>query len=66
MKFAGMYPRIAGKIASNGPYSSASSVFKIASLSKEESKIYKKFENEFTALTPDRGYGERISQRQGM
>ena len=66
MQFAGMYPHVAGKITSHGPYRSTGDVYKVAKLSAEEGKVYKRFEKEFTALTPDRGYMERINQRQSL
>jgi photosystem II PsbU protein len=54
MKYPGLYPTIAGKIASHGPYQNFSDVYKLSMLSKEEKAKIKFYEKEFTA-TPATG-----------
>ena len=54
LKLPGMYPTVAGKIASNGPYSSVSDMYKV--LSDKEKDIAKKYESRFTALKPSADY----------
>jgi hypothetical protein len=54
MKYPGLYPTIAGKIASHGPYQSFSDVYKLSMLSNEEKAKIKFYEKEFTA-TPATG-----------
>jgi photosystem II PsbU protein len=56
LKFPGMYPTIAGKIASNGPYSSVSDVFNIPGLTGSEKEILKKYESRFVAKKPEADY----------
>ena len=56
LKMPGMYPNLAGKVASNGPYSSVSEVFNIPGLSGKEKEILKKYENRFTAQKPAADY----------
>ncbi|GMH78688.1 hypothetical protein TrST_g5102 [Triparma strigata] len=62
--FRGMYPTVAGKIASNGPYASTKDVYKMAKLSSEEVKVFKQYEKEFTALPAGRQFLERVNARQ--
>ena len=54
MQFPGMYPKIGGKIANNGPYSNVKDVYKLQILSKSEIQTIKKYESELTA-TPSTG-----------
>lgn len=54
MEFPGMYPKIAGKIANNGPYASVKDVYKLKILSKDEINKIKEYENKLTA-TPSTG-----------
>jgi len=54
MEFPGMYPKIGGKIANNGPYKSVKDVYNIKGLSKAEIAQIKKYEIKLTA-TPATG-----------
>ena len=54
LKLPGMYPTVAGKIASNGPYSSVSDIYKV--LSDKEKDVAKKYESRFTAQKPSADY----------
>ncbi|KAL7537529.1 hypothetical protein ACHAWF_005794 [Thalassiosira exigua] len=54
MTLPGMYPKIGGKIANNGPYGSVKDVFKLKVLSKDEIDVIKKYESALTA-TPASG-----------
>ncbi|KAH8051771.1 hypothetical protein JL722_10605 [Aureococcus anophagefferens] len=65
-QFAGMYPSVAGKIASHGPYGSIGDVDKLANFSPTEAKIFKANQKEFTVLPPGRMFIERINQRQSL
>ena len=56
LKMPGMYPTLAGKVASNGPYNSASDVFNIPGLTGEEKNILKKYESRFVAKKPQADY----------
>jgi len=60
----GLYPTVAGKIASNGPYSSLEDLYSIPGLSKDAKALIKKYESKLTVLPPGRGFNERINQRQ--
>ena len=51
MKFPGMYPTIAGKIANHGPYTSVKDIYK--TLSSTEGATAKKYENYFVASKPN-------------
>ena len=63
-QFPGMYPHAAGMIASHGPYSTVSDIYKIPGLTENDKKVFKKYENELTVLPPGRMFKERINQRQ--
>jgi len=52
LKMQGMYPTVAGKIVSNGPYNSVGDLYKIPGLSGKESDIIKKYESRFTTREP--------------
>lgn len=52
LKMPGLYPTIAGKLASNGPYSTVSDVYKINGLTGPEKDMLKKYESRFVAKTP--------------
>ncbi|KAK7230826.1 hypothetical protein SO694_00075184 [Aureococcus anophagefferens] len=65
-QFAGMYPSVAGKIASPRPYGSIGDVRKLANFSPTEAKIFKANQKEFTVLPPGRMFIERINQRQSL
>ena len=60
----GFFPHAAGKIASNGPYETVKDIYKIPGLTANDKAIFKKYENELTALPPGRMFKERINQRQ--
>ncbi|KAJ8599348.1 hypothetical protein CTAYLR_005358 [Chrysophaeum taylorii] len=77
--FKGLYPKVAGKIASNGPYTEVKDVrdapifpreltslqvYKV--LNKEEASRFRKHEAKFVALPPGRMFIERINQRQSL
>ncbi|CAM9388725.1 unnamed protein product [Choristocarpus tenellus] len=50
IRLSGMYPSAAGKIVSNGPYSSVSDVYNIKGLTSEEKAAIKKWESRFVCL----------------
>ena len=56
LKMPGLYPTIAGKIASNGPYASVADIYNIPGLSGKEKELLKKYESRFTAKTPSADY----------
>jgi len=56
LKMPGLYPTIAGKIVSNGPYASVGDVYKIPGLSGKEQEIIKKYESRFTVTAPQADY----------
>jgi len=62
-QFPGMYPHAAGKIASNGPYSSTKDLYKIPGITKNDIAMFKKYEGQFTVIPPGRMFGERINNR---
>mmetsp|Transcript_38771 Transcript_38771/g.105266 ORF Transcript_38771/g.105266 Transcript_38771/m.105266 type:complete len:161 (-) Transcript_38771:66-548(-) len=62
--FPGLYPRVAGKIASHGPYRAVKDVYKLDGLTSRDKEVLKKYEREFTVNMPGRGFGERINGRQ--
>lgn len=51
-KLPGMYPTVAGKITTNGPYKQVSDVYSIKGLSEKEKTIIKKYESRLVALEP--------------
>ena len=55
----GLYPTIAGKIASHGPYKRVKDVYNMAGLTKEQGALFRKYEKEFTVNPPGRGFLER-------
>jgi len=61
-QFKGLYPTVAGKIASNGPYGSVKDVYSV--LDMKEASRFRKYESNFVALPPGRMFNERINQRQ--
>jgi len=64
MQFPGMYPRVAGKIASNGPYDSVKDMYKIEGLTDRDKSVMKKYESAFTVNEPGpRTFNERINAR---
>ncbi|CAB1105357.1 unnamed protein product [Ectocarpus sp. CCAP 1310/34] len=56
IKLSGMYPSAAGKIVSNGPYSSVSEIYNIKGLSNEEKAAIKKHESRFITMDPQAMY----------
>jgi photosystem II PsbU protein len=56
LKMPGMYPTVAGKVASGGPYSSVSDVYNIPGLTSKEKEILKKYESRFVAKKPEADY----------
>lgn len=50
LKLPGVYPTIASKIVTSGPFKSAADVYNIPNLSGAEKDILKKYENRFVAL----------------
>lgn len=56
LKMPGLYPKVAGKIASNGPYNSVSDLYNIPGLTNEEKALIKKYESRFTAQKPAADY----------
>jgi photosystem II PsbU protein len=56
LKMPGLYPTIAGKIASNGPYAAVSDIYNIPGLSSKEKDLLKKYESRFTAQKPSADY----------
>lgn len=56
IKLRGMYPSVAGKIASNGPYASVADLYNIPGLSSAEKDIIKKYESRFVAKKPSADY----------
>jgi len=62
IKMPGMYPTVAGKIVSNGPYSTVADVYNIKGLSEKEKSVLKKYESRFVTLEPQVIYGiDRIN-----
>mmetsp|Transcript_7045 Transcript_7045/g.21515 ORF Transcript_7045/g.21515 Transcript_7045/m.21515 type:complete len:139 (+) Transcript_7045:48-464(+) len=55
-KLPGMYPTVAGKITTNGPYKAVSDVYNIKGLSSKEKDIIKKYESRLVALDPSPMY----------
>jgi photosystem II PsbU protein len=56
LKMPGMYPAVAGKIVSHGPYSSPADVYKLCDLTTREAEVYKKYESKFVAKKPSPDY----------
>jgi photosystem II PsbU protein len=56
LKMPGMYPSIAGKIATGGPYKSVGDVYNLPGLTGPEKDIIKKYESRFTAQAPSADY----------
>eukprot|EP00307_Rebecca_sp_RCC1486_P012691 CAMPEP_0119406868 /NCGR_PEP_ID=MMETSP1335-20130426/1031_1 /TAXON_ID=259385 /ORGANISM="Chrysoculter rhomboideus, Strain RCC1486" /LENGTH=175 /DNA_ID=CAMNT_0007430961 /DNA_START=32 /DNA_END=560 /DNA_ORIENTATION=- len=60
----GMYPRVAGIIASHGPYTKVSDVYQLPEMTQGDKDMMRKYEKELTVLPPGRMFKERINQRQ--
>lgn len=56
LKMPGLYPTVAGKIVSNGPYKSIGDIYSIPGLSGAEKDLIKKYESRFTVLPPQADY----------
>jgi photosystem II PsbU protein len=56
LKMPGLYPTVAGKIVSNGPYKSVGDLYNIPGLSGAEKDLIKKYESRFTAFPPSADY----------
>jgi len=52
----GMYPAVAGKIVSHGPYKSVSDVYNIPGMTQAEKDVFKKYESRMTAKEPAAEY----------
>jgi photosystem II PsbU protein len=50
LKFPGMYPTVAGKVVSNGPFKNVGDVYGIPGLTGPEKDVLKKYEGKFVAL----------------
>mmetsp|Transcript_29585 Transcript_29585/g.49095 ORF Transcript_29585/g.49095 Transcript_29585/m.49095 type:complete len:150 (+) Transcript_29585:64-513(+) len=56
LKMPGLYPTVAGKIASNGPYKSVGDLYSIPGLTGAEKDLIKKYESRFTTTPPAADY----------
>ena len=56
LKMPGLYPSIAGKLATNGPYNSVADIYSIPGLSGKEKEVLKKYESRFVVGTPAPAY----------
>eukprot|EP00538_Stauroneis_constricta_P013878 CAMPEP_0119563138 /NCGR_PEP_ID=MMETSP1352-20130426/22554_1 /TAXON_ID=265584 /ORGANISM="Stauroneis constricta, Strain CCMP1120" /LENGTH=148 /DNA_ID=CAMNT_0007611679 /DNA_START=77 /DNA_END=523 /DNA_ORIENTATION=+ len=56
LKMPGLYPTLAGKIVSNGPYKAVGDLYGIPGLSAAEKELLKKYEGRFTAKEPQADY----------
>jgi photosystem II PsbU protein len=56
LKMPGLYPTVAGKIASNGPYKSVGDLYSIPGLTGAEKDLIKKYESRFTTTPPSADY----------
>lgn len=56
LKMPGMYPTLAGKVVTNGPYASVGDLYNIKGLTSEEKNTLKKYESRFTAKSPAPDY----------
>lgn len=56
LKMPGLYPTVAGKIASNGPYKNVGEVYSIPGLTGAEKDLIKKYESRFTTTPPSADY----------
>jgi photosystem II PsbU protein len=63
MDFPGMYPKAAGKIASHGPYTAVTDIYKIQGLTTHDKEMFQKYEKYFTVNPPGRAFKERINAR---
>jgi photosystem II PsbU protein len=56
LKMPGLYPTVAGKLASHGPYKTVSDIYNIEGLSGAEKDLMKKYESRFTVTPPSADY----------
>lgn len=56
LKMPGLYPAVAGKIASNGPYKTVSDLYSITGLTGPEKDMIKKYESRFAVTPPSADY----------
>jgi photosystem II PsbU protein len=56
LKMPGLYPTIAGKIVTNGPYKTVSELYSIPGLTGPEKEMMKKYESRFAAKEPQADY----------
>jgi len=56
LKMPGLYPTVAGKIVTNGPYKSVNDLYNISGLSGPEKDLIKKYESRFTVFPPSADY----------
>ena len=56
LRMPGMYPAVAGKIVSHGPYKSVSDVYNIPGMTQGEKDMFKKYESRMTAKEPAAEY----------
>mmetsp|Transcript_29193 Transcript_29193/g.70375 ORF Transcript_29193/g.70375 Transcript_29193/m.70375 type:complete len:150 (+) Transcript_29193:128-577(+) len=56
LKMPGLYPAVAGKIASNGPYKTVGDLYNIPGLTGAEKDMIKKYESRFTVTPPSADY----------
>ena len=56
LRMPGMYPAVAGKIVSHGPYKSVSDVYNIPGMTQAEKDVFKKYESRMTAKEPAAEY----------
>jgi photosystem II PsbU protein len=52
LKMPGLYPSVAGKIVTNGPYKSVSDIYNIPGLTGPEKEVMRKYEGRFVTKTP--------------
>jgi len=56
LKMPGLYPTVAGKFVSNGPYKAVSDLYNIPGLGGPEKDLIKKYEARFIAFPPSADY----------
>ena len=56
LKMPGLYPSVAGKIASNGPYKTVGDLYNIKGLTSADKDMIKKYESRFTVTPPSADY----------
>mmetsp|Transcript_5425 Transcript_5425/g.5077 ORF Transcript_5425/g.5077 Transcript_5425/m.5077 type:complete len:153 (-) Transcript_5425:315-773(-) len=52
LKMPGMYPTVAGKVVTNGPYSEVKDLYKIPGLTSREADVLKKYDYKFVTKSP--------------